>query len=132
MRGLAILTAALFLAGGAQAEEAMSTAGAAGAAPPTDTARQIEDWIANSPAAREQEEGVLTGLVDPRDRKIHGEVGMAIGTGGYRSAYITSVMPVGENGTLALSLGQTKNSYGYGYDRFGRPWGGPMDYGVIR
>ncbi len=138
MRRLAILTAALALAGGAQAEEAISTAGAAGAPPAaTDTAGQIDDWIASSPAAREEGEGVLAD--GPRERKIHGEVGMAIGTGGYRSAYITSVMPIGETGTLALSLGQTKNGYGYGYGygyghgygRFDRPLLGP-DYGFIR
>lgn len=140
MRSLANLAAALALAGSAQAEEAISTAGAAGAPPPaTDTARQIEDWIASSPAAREGEDGVLADLVGPRDRKIHGEVGVAIGTGGYRSAYITSVMPIGETGTLALSVGQSKNGYGYGYghgygygyDRFDRPLLG-SDYGLIR
>lgn len=118
MHRVAILTAAaLALASAAHAQEAMSTAGASGTPPTDETSRQIERWFADSPAAREQEEGVLAGLVGEPDRKIHGQVGVAIGTGGYRSAYIDSVMPLGKTGTLALSVGQEKNGfrpYGYG------------------
>lgn len=141
MRRLTILTASILaLAGAVQAQEAMSTAGASGN-PPTDaTARQIERWLADSPAAREQEDGVLAGLVGEPDRKIHGEVGVAVGTGGYRSAYINSVMPLGETGTLALSIGQEKNGfrpYGY-YGAYGPGYGpggpafSPFDYRLAR
>jgi len=139
MRRVAVLTAAvLALASTVQAQEAISTAGASGTPPTDETARQIERWLAESPAAREQEEGVLSGLVGEPDRKIHGEVGMAIGTGGYRSAYISSVMPLGENGTLALSIGQEKNGfrpYGYGFygPAYGRGTGlDPLGYGAVR
>lgn len=136
---LAILTAAILaLASAAQAQEAISTAGASGTPPTDETARQIERWLADSPAAHEQEDGVLAGLVGEPDRRIHGEVGMAIGTGGYRSAYISSVMPLGDNGTLALSIGQEKNSFRpYGYGFYGPGYGrgpalAPFDYGVAR
>lgn len=37
------------------------------------------------------------------DRAIHGEMGVAIGTGGYRSAYGTAVVPLGDNGAAAFS-----------------------------
>lgn len=139
MRRVAALTVAvLALASAAHAQEAISTAGASGTPPTDETALQIERWLADSPAAREQEEGVLAGLVGQPDRKIHGEVGMAIGTGGYRSAYISSVMPLGDNGTLALSIGQEKNAfrpYGYGFygPGYGRgPAPSPFDYGIAR
>ncbi len=140
-------------AGGAQAQEAMTTAGATGAplpnaaaadatatqsppvvaATPEDTSVQIQRWFAESPRAAEDEDGQLLDL--RRDRQMHGEVGVSVGTGGYRSAYVTSVMPLGENGTLALSFGQEKNGrsyYGgpYGYRYGGPPVGyGPPGYG---
>lgn len=52
------------------------------------------------------------------DRRPHGEVGVAVGTGGYRSIYGSTVMPLGKDGVLALSFENTQNNpyyYGYGY-----------------
>ena len=40
-------------------------------------------------------------------RPIHGEVGFAIGTGGYRSAYGTAVVPLEGDGVAIISLGST-------------------------
>jgi len=53
-------------------------------------------------------------------RTIHGEAGVSIGTGGYRSAFATSVIPIGQNGTLGIAVRQTdfgksgRLSYGWG------------------
>ncbi|MGH6999482.1 MAG: hypothetical protein ACREEO_14910 [Phenylobacterium sp.] len=145
---LAACAALALTAGVAQAQEAMSTAGATGiapseinlaaaepaapavAAPPAetlDTAEQIKRWLAESPAAATPEEAYGERVRLPRDRQIHGEVGVAVGTGGYRSGYITSVMPIGETGTLALTIGQEKNGY-RSYWGGGRPYGA-FDYG---
>lgn len=145
---LAASAALAFAAGVAQAQEAMSTAGATGIAPSEinlaaaepaapavtappaetlDTAEQIKRWLAESPAAATPEEAYGEGMRLPRDRQIHGEVGVAVGTGGYRSGYITSVMPIGETGTLALTIGQEKNGY-RSYWSGGRPYGA-FDYG---
>ena len=135
---LAVVALFALTAGGAHAQEAMATAGATGVAPseikqaapvaappapasaePMDTAAQIQRWLADSPVAAEDQYGEA--LDEPRDRQVHGEVGLAVGSGGYRSAYVTSVMPLGKNGTLALSIGQERNGYprywreGYGY-----------------
>ena len=116
MRSAAILATTLLLsAGAAQAQEVMGTAGASGSPPANETARQISDWFASSPAANPAPLQGLGGGAP--DRQIHGEVGVAIGTNGYRSGYITSVMPLGDTGSLMLSLGQEKNGYyRYGYD----------------
>ena len=151
MRTRTLLTACAALAlsaGVAQAQEAMSTAGATGIAPSEinlaaaepaapavtvppaetlDTAEQIKRWLADSPAAG-PEETYGEGVRLPRDRQIHGEVGVAVGTGGYRSGYITSVMPIGETGTLALTIGQEKNGVWRYWNRAGRPYGA-FDYG---
>ncbi len=59
------------------------------------------------------------------DRRVHGEVGMTIGTGGTRGIYGTTVAPLGETGTaaFAFSIGQGRGFYG--------PYGGyGPGYGV--
>lgn len=60
--------------------------------------------------------GIDNGIVS--DRRVHGEAGFAIGTGGYRSVFGTAVMPLGQDGALALSFENTQaNPYYYGYRR---------------
>lgn len=51
---------------------------------------------------------------------IHGEVGFAIGTGGYRSAFGTAVVPLPGDGVAILSLGTDRFGPGrdfYFYER---------------
>jgi hypothetical protein len=38
-------------------------------------------------------------------RPVQGEVGVSVGTGGYRSAYGTAIMPIGEEGVAVISVG---------------------------
>ena len=45
------------------------------------------------------------------DRKIHGEVGVEVGTGGYRAAYGTAVVPVGDTGMAAISVETDRGNY---------------------
>ena len=100
------LTLALPLA--ARADEAVATAAGAGA-PPTvtqDTAAQIDAFIRSAPPPK-LDDGTPDGVVPP-ERKVHGSVGVAVGSGGYRSGYVTSVMPVGKTGTLALAVGSIR------------------------
>jgi len=42
--------------------------------------------------------------ITPRKRAIHGEIGFAVGTNGARSTYGTVVAPLGNDGTVALSV----------------------------
>lgn len=49
------------------------------------------------------------------DRKIHGEVGVAVGSGGYNSLYGTVETPLGENGSAAFSF--ERSDYGRNYRR---------------
>lgn len=44
---------------------------------------------------------------DPLPPQIHGEVGFTIGTGGYRSAYGTAIVPLKNDGVAIISLGST-------------------------
>lgn len=47
----------------------------------------------------------------PSDGHIHGEMGVAIGTGGYRATYGTAVVPLGETGTAAFSFETDRGRY---------------------
>lgn len=49
------------------------------------------------------------------DRKIHGEMGVAVGTGGYNSLYGTVVTPLGDSGSAAFSF--ERSDYGRNYRR---------------
>jgi hypothetical protein len=51
-------------------------------------------------ATRAAQELPINGL----DRKVHGEVGMEIGTGGYRAMYGTAVVPIGQTGYAQFSF----------------------------
>lgn len=95
---------AVLAASPALADEPMSTAGATGPAPPAaDTAAQIERWVADSPAARSDPEAPM---VD-EPRKVHGEMGVSVGTGGYRSGYLVTHIPIGEAGSATIALSKT-------------------------
>lgn len=63
-------------------------------------------------------------------RTIHGTASVSVGTGGYRSFHVSSLLPIGESGTLGISVSQTdfgQNSpYGLGYDD---GYGYGSDYG---
>lgn len=139
---LAVLTAAAGLAAvapAAWAQEAITTAPVAAAtsaalpvakaaATPasTDTAAQIDTWIKKAPPV-DLDDGAPGGVTTSQaPRKVHGEVGVSVGSGGYRSAYAVSVMPIGETGTLTLAVSESKGGrrggygYGYGGPGFGR------------
>ena len=105
---------------------------------PLTTAEQVAAWTAQSPKITRDAQASDDGLWPVEDnggkRQVHGEASVTVGTGGYRSAYVSSLIPLGENGTLGIAVSQTdygKNGslgyYGdpYGYDGYGygRGWG---------
>jgi hypothetical protein len=126
------LLAALIAAPAFAAEPDAPVATAQPGSPPTSTAEQIDAFIKSSPAreARRAEDAVADGVVPGEDRKPHGEVGVAVGTGGYRSVYGRTEIPVGKNGRVSLAFEDTKGGYGYG--GYGRGWyGGPYAGGPL-
>lgn len=89
----------------------------------TDTMAQIQQWIAASKPVDLDESGAEGVVTRESPRKVHGEAGVAVGTGGYSSAYVASLFPVGETGTLGIAVSQTRMgsagrfagpAYGYG------------------
>lgn len=123
------------MAGTAQAQEAVATASST-PAPVADssTAAQIDRFIKSSPMPSLDDEGV-DGITQG-DRKVHGEVSVGIGTGGYRSASALTIIPIGETGTLAIAVSKSRNSpyahygeYG-GYGGYGRGYGERQSIGL--
>lgn len=96
----------------AAAEEPVSTARSAAATPTT--ADQIDAWLADAPPV-DIDDGQPDGVTSSSERQVHGEVGVSVGTGGYRSAYAIVALPVGETSTLTLAVSETR----------GRGWAGP-------
>ncbi|MES2342861.1 MAG: hypothetical protein V4597_14395 [Pseudomonadota bacterium] len=118
--GLAL--AALMGATSARAEEAVATASATPApAAELSTAAQIDQFIRSAPLPSLEDEGVDGITPGEGKRQAHGEVGIAVGTGGYRSAYAMSLIPIGETGTLAIAVSESRNDRfgGYGYGGYG-------------
>ncbi|MNV47924.1 hypothetical protein D3C71_1398080 [compost metagenome] len=89
------------------------------------TDQQIARWIGERTANAPEAPLDPWAEADAGPRKMHGQVSVGMGTGGYRDYAAAVSMPLGENATLNLSVSQTKNSpWGYGY-RYGSPWSYP-------
>ncbi|MGZ3297502.1 MAG: hypothetical protein ACXU8O_00690 [Asticcacaulis sp.] len=98
---------------------------------PVGTQEQIVAWLANAPPlARPGTDADTAARDDARTgpRQMHGEAGVSVGTGGYRSAYVTTRIPVGDKGVVGLAYSQTDfgRNGGYGYDGYG--YGGYYGY----
>jgi cytosine/adenosine deaminase-related metal-dependent hydrolase len=73
-------------------------------------------------AARAADESLRNGA---SDRRVHGEVGVEVGSRGERAAYGTLVAPVGQNGVAAISYGTGQGPRWHGrHGRGGGRYGG--------
>jgi hypothetical protein len=122
----AVLTASAAALAASTTDASPSTTVQSAAPHGLSTDEQIARWIGDRTA-----ESARTAPVDPwaesEPRKMHGEFSVGMGTGGYEDYAAAVSLPIGENGTLNLSVSQTKNSpWGYGY---GSPWGYGGPYG---
>jgi hypothetical protein len=93
------------------------TAATTGASP--SVADQIDTYLKTSPAAKLPSDGAAGVTPGSEPRQVHGVVDVSVGTGGYRSAYVRSDIPIGQNGTASISFGETQ----FG-NRFGGRYGG--------
>lgn len=110
------LALSLSLAGAALAE----TEATAPPETPLTTDQQIDAYLRSSPALTLPSEEEIDALQEERERKVHGEVSVSVGSHGYRDFYARSDMPVGETGTLSLAVRDTRFKDRFGpYDRQG-------------
>ncbi len=110
-----LLAVALTGAGIAAAAEpeAVTTApatmvGGAFGAVPIGVADQIDVYPQTSPAADlpiAPAAGVTSGEVP---RVVHGMVDVAVGSNGYRSAFVRSDLPIGKSGSVSIAVGETR------------------------
>jgi hypothetical protein len=116
-----IAAAALAWAGAPRAAEPEAVA-TAPAGP--GVADQIDAYLRTSPALalpKDAPNGVTSG---EEPRKVHGVIDLAVGSNGYRSAYMRSDLPVGKTGTLSIAVGESRfNGRGY-YGGYGGRFGG--------
>lgn len=120
--------AALIASPALAADEPVATASKTPA--PMTTAEQIDAFIRSSPAASPRAPGEVDGVVQRDDRQVHGEVSVGVGTGGYRSVYLRTEMPVGENGRVSLAFEDTRYGRGggpYRYHHGSGAFGSPID-----
>ncbi len=99
------------------------------------TQEQIAAFIAANPGP-EIDDGPRGLLPADRDengkRKVHGSMGVSVGTGGYRSAYATGLFPVGENTTIGVAVSKTdfgKHGGGWYDPYYGGGYGPGYGYG---
>ena len=94
----------------------------------TSVADQIDNYLKTSPALappRDDASGVTSG---DAPRKAHGMADVAVGSNGYRSAFVQSDLPVGKTGTLSIAVGESR----FNGNRFARRYGGPFVGGERR
>jgi hypothetical protein len=87
---------------------ALATAAAAETTPvetaPRTTEDQIDAYLRTSPALSLPSDEEIDALQEERERKVHGEVAVAVGSHGYRDVYARSDFPVGKAGTLSVAV----------------------------
>jgi hypothetical protein len=118
------LAAALAASGAAWAAEpeTVATAPAAATGAPPSVADQIDAYLKTSPAAVLPKDGASGVTPGDGPRTAHGMVDVAVGSNGYRSAFVQSDLPLGKTGTLSIGVGETRfnGRVGGGYGgRFG-------------
>ena len=84
----------------------------AAVAAPGDVAEQIAAYLRDSPVAQ------LPAVGAPRaaaarafDRRPHGVIEAGVGSHGYRSVYLQTDIPLGDNGMLSLGIGQRRGGW---------------------
>ena len=104
---IALLAAAL---GMAIAVPAFAQDGPIASARTVDVDAQIRDYLDHPPAdlPSAPETAAPTDAAPVRDNAPHGEVGVGIGTWGYRHVHASTVVPVGTIGTAAIAVSDTR------------------------
>jgi len=109
---LALFCMPFLLCGPALAAEASADAPIASA--PADTDAQIAAYLKASPEPLSATGEARPSDAPAPDRAMHGEVGVGIGTGGYRHAHATMIAPIGDIGTAAVAVSDTRSNGRFG------------------
>ena len=76
---------------------------------PSDVGDQIAAYLRDSPVAQLPADGAPDAASErPLDRRPHGMVEVGVGSHGYRSVYMETEVPLGEDGRLSVAIGQSQ------------------------
>lgn len=95
----------------AASPEVVATAAGAPASPAQANDSVLTRWLKQAPAVSlgdDYNSGVIA--QGAPDRAIHGEVGVSVGSGGYRDVYGVATMPIGKTGELGVAVEDTQFS----------------------
>ncbi len=85
--------------------EVVATAANAPDAPNQKADANLTRWLEQAPSAATLGQDYTDGVIqDVAPRKIHGEVGFGVGTGGYRDAYGVVALPIGKASELDIAV----------------------------
>lgn len=85
---------------------------------PLTTDEQITAFIHSVPPPPWRNDASLAG--DIQLRQVHGQMGVSVGTGGYRSAYAQTDIPIGRTGLLSVAVAESRSNPSYGgYSLYG-------------
>jgi hypothetical protein len=98
--------------------EVVATAGSAPVAPSQKADANLTRWLEQAPPVATIGQDYTDGVIqDAAPRKIHGEVGFGVGTGGYRDAYGAVALPIGKASELDVAIEDTHLSKPWKYER---------------
>jgi len=99
---------------------APATTTAASTAKPMTTDEQLKAWINDAPKLDHPASGDAAANADGSAnasgngtdaaaalRQIHGEAGVSVGSNGYSSEYVSTLIPIGKDGTLGVAVSQS-------------------------
>jgi hypothetical protein len=128
---LTLLAGSLSLLAGAAAWAGDDSAPISTASQSTDA--KIAQWIKDAPPDNDAADGGVQADGPPAklDRQIHGEMGAAIGSNGYRNAYGVATIPIGSSSsaTIGISTSSGRGYFGGGRWSAGSGFAGPGPVG---
>ena len=94
---------------------ATTTGASTGTTKPMTTDEQVKAWVNDAPkldhsgdAAANADGSANASNTDAAAalRQIHGEAGVSVGSNGYSSAFVSTLIPIGKDGTLGVAVSQ--------------------------
>jgi hypothetical protein len=83
-----------------------------GATNPMTTDEQVKAWVNDAPKLDHSGDTGANADASNTDaaaalRQIHGEAGVSVGSNGYSSEFVSTLIPIGKDGTLGLAVSQS-------------------------
>jgi len=91
--------------GTSNGSEVVATAATGPAAPTQRSDPNLTRWLDQAPSVTTLGQDYTDGVIqDPPQRKIHGEAGFGVGTGGYRDVWGAVALPIGKTSELDVAV----------------------------